>query len=271
MGNFIKENKALAMFLFASLLLLVVIVAILTTSFVNLAELKRVEQNLVSEIEQRGGKAGSVKDKPGEESVAASIEKTGYPSHLLASDMQLVADFFKQAFTWSGNGAYEKARAHYIDLLGEHNSFVDTYLGKDGNTAAEFRTGGGVDEADDLVGAAIRGTIDGDANLVGEANEQELTEKTDEVEAESKVDLNRGKGTLASELSSEMKDVEIIPLRANRDVIHYSGFITYYVGDKILLENKTQLNPETAIIEFSIADTENGREIYDVEAWSVAE
>lgn len=253
MGNFIKENKALAMFLFASLLLLVVIVAILTTSFLNLTELKRVEQSLVTEIEQRGGKMSSVKDKSAEKSVATSIEQTGYPSHLLASDTQLVIDFFKQAFTWSGDVAYEEARSHYIELLGEHNSFVETILEKDGIAMVEMHTS--------------RLTEDGEGDGSSESDVQQPIEEANVEKAKAQRFVTKTDATI----TSEMDGVEIVPLRANRDVVHYIAFITYYVGDKILLESKTQLNPETAIIEISIADTEGGREIYNVEVWNMTE
>lgn len=245
-----KENKALALFLFASLLLIVVISAILTTSFLQLSEMKSIEQSLVAQIEQQGGQVDNIEEKPSENSVAKSIEKTGYPPELLEADTRLVTEFFKQAFTWSGDAAYEKARAHYIELLGEQNSFLATYLGKGDKATKKVHTDSEVDRT-----ASAEG-VDG----------EQFTEEADEEKAKSPATITNPAATLSSEIDS----VEIIPLRANRDVIHYIGFITYYVGDKTSLENKAELNSETAIVEFSITNTENGRVIDDLEAWSAA-
>lgn len=245
------------MFLFASLLLLAVIVAILTTSFFKLNELKRVEQTLIAEIEQRGGDVNDIKGKPNQKSDAKSFEQTGYPAHLLKADTQLVSDFFEQAFTWSNDVEYGKAHAFYIEQLGEHNSFVEMYLGKGGDVAIGFRTG------DD---AGVAGEMDKES-FSGKENDIVFTSGTDEKDLEPKILAN----STVTTFQSEMDSVEIVPLRMNRDTIHYIAFITYYADEKILLENKAELSPETAIIQFSIVDTENGREIFDVEAWSTTE
>lgn len=241
MGIFLKENKALAMFLFASLLLLFVIVAILTTSFLKLNELKRVEQTLVAEIEQQAGKVGNAKENSNRSLRATSFEQSGYPAHLLKEDTQLVSDFFRRAFTWSSEDAYEVVRSSYIELLGEHNSFVEMYLAEDymGKVPEMVNT-----SEEMILDPVVNETLPATNSLVTEA---------------------------VYSPKSEVEDVEIIPIRAQGDKIYYIGFITYYVGDEVLFENKAGLTPETAIVEFSITNTENGREINDVKAWIAAE
>lgn len=248
-----KENKALALFLFASLLLLAVISTILTISFLQLTELKGVEQSLAAEIEQKGGQVDDAKGKLNEKLDSNSVEKTGYPVKLLEADTELVTNFFKRAFTWTGNVEYEKAHTHYIELLGEQNSFVTTYLEKDGYQSTGLSTGRVAENsAEDSLGAA---------------DEQQFIDETDDEKVASTTSANNSDNTLASVVDS----VEIIPLRAKQDMVHYIAFIRYYVGGKFLLENKADLNPEVAIIELSITDTENGREINDVTAWSAGE
>lgn len=247
MGNFIKkENKALAMFLFASLLLLVVIVTILTTSFFKLTELKSVEQSLAAEVEKRGGERQMASSQASDFGTV-TIEESGYLAHLREADTKLVVDFFERAFTWSGDAEYEEARAHYTEQLGEGNSFVEVYLGKD---KAVFE---------------IQANREAEVNLLEEVDEQNL--KSDGVFETEIATKNIAKSNKS--LTSKMDAVEIVPLHANRNVIHYIGFITYYIGneDEVLSKNKTKLNSDTAIVEFSIVDTENGREVDDVEAW----
>lgn len=56
------------------------------------------------------------------------LKETGLDFEMIRQDVQSAESYFKQAFTWSNGGEYDRTRDEYIKSLGKDNSFTKSYL-----------------------------------------------------------------------------------------------------------------------------------------------
>lgn len=89
--------------------------------------------------------------------------------------------------------------------------------------------------------------------------------------------LENKRGNLANEADSyidrlnltvELEEIEIVPLRAAKNDIHYIAFITYHSKTDDLPGDKDGLADKSAIVQFIISGEIDDREITEIEAWT---
>lgn len=89
--------------------------------------------------------------------------------------------------------------------------------------------------------------------------------------------LENKRGNLANEADSyidrldltvELEEIEIVPLRAAKNDIHYIAFITYYSKTDDAPEDKDGLADKSAIVQFIISGEIDDRDITEIEAWT---
>ncbi|HZW66991.1 MAG TPA: hypothetical protein VFF20_00045 [Pseudogracilibacillus sp.] len=69
-------------------------------------------------------------------------------------------------------------------------------------------------------------------------------------------------------LTVELEEIEIVPLRAAKNDIHYIAFITYQSKTDDVPEDKASRASKSAIVQFIISGEIDEREITDIEAWT---
>lgn len=127
----LKNNRVLVLSVFAGGILLIIMgfFYMQQSSEISALEAERAEVGAtLTEAERTILERDAVVNQ---EKTEATVEATGLNPDIINADRAEVETFFEPAFSWTNGEEYNSVRSSYDDILGDGNSFTDTYLPED--------------------------------------------------------------------------------------------------------------------------------------------